>query len=105
MPIAQDLDATETLGFVSELRPDWVVVDHCGLDATWHELVMDSCKKIAAIDDLGDRKLSCDIVLDQKLAASADKYQNKVLENCEKNKDIDMHLDGEVCNADFERLY
>lgn len=82
LPVSQDLDAIETLGVVSKLRPNWVVVDHYGLDATWHELVRDRCEKIAAIDDLGDRKLSCDIVLDQNLGASAEKYENKVSENC-----------------------
>ena len=39
-----------------------------------------------------------------------EQYENNLkpifekLKNCEKNKDIDMHLDGETCHAGFKRL-
>ena len=45
---------------------DWVVVDHYRLDALWHNRVLDNggAKRILVIDDLADRPLSCDLLVD-----------------------------------------
>lgn len=46
-------------------RPQWVIVDHYGLDAIWHDLARSAwgCA-VVAIDDLGDRNLAADILVD-----------------------------------------
>lgn len=45
--------------------PNWVVVDHYGLDAVWHEAARArwGCA-ILAIDDLADRSLAADVLVD-----------------------------------------
>lgn len=44
---------------------DWCVVDHYGLDATWHQQARVMSKHIMVIDDLANRALDCDLLLDQ----------------------------------------
>lgn len=60
-----DQDARETTDALREFAPDWMVLDSYAFDARWHEHVSDALGcKLAAIDDLADRALDCDIVID-----------------------------------------
>lgn len=46
--------------------PVWIVVDHYGLDSHWHDAIKREygCN-VAIIDDLANRNLRCDLLLDQ----------------------------------------
>jgi UDP-2,4-diacetamido-2,4,6-trideoxy-beta-L-altropyranose hydrolase len=44
---------------------DWLVVDHYALDARWARAMRPSCRGFMAIDDIADRELDCDLLLDQ----------------------------------------
>lgn len=44
---------------------DWCVVDHYGLDARWHQTARGFAKHLMVIDDLANRTLDCDLLLDQ----------------------------------------
>lgn len=58
-------DAEQTWAAIAGLECAWIVVDHYGLDAAWHEaLRMRAPWKLAAVDDLHDRPLSVDLLLD-----------------------------------------
>lgn len=48
-----------------DFRPDWVIVDHYGLDAVWHHCARSfwGCS-VAVIDDLANRDLAPDILID-----------------------------------------
>ena len=83
LPVSQTQDANETVEVICELDPDWIIVDHYALDATWLSIVEKPKAKILVIDDLGDRELICDVLVDQNLGASAEKYHGKLLSNCE----------------------
>ena len=83
MPVSQTQDANETVKVIYELDPDWIIVDHYALDAIWLSIVEKSNAKILVIDDLGDRELICDVLLDQNLGASAEKYHGKLPSNCQ----------------------
>jgi UDP-2,4-diacetamido-2,4,6-trideoxy-beta-L-altropyranose hydrolase len=48
-----------------EAPVDWLVVDHYRLDARWGRAMRSRCHQILAIDDLADRDLECDLLLDQ----------------------------------------
>lgn len=50
---------------LGERRFDWCVVDHYALDAVWHQAARRFAKRIMVIDDLADRPLDCDVLLDQ----------------------------------------
>ena len=78
LTVSQEIDAMQTLRVFYEFRPDWVIVDHYSINNEWHEIFKKNFAKIMVIDDLGDRKLRCDILLDQNLGACKAKYNSKV---------------------------
>lgn len=62
-------DAQETVSILQTKVPDWVVVDHYAFDARWHKAVAECLNThIAVIDDLGDRDLYGDLLIDHNLA-------------------------------------
>ncbi len=62
-------DASETAAALSDFAPDWVVLDSYAFDARWHDAVRaDLDCKIAQIDDLADRSLACDLLIDHTFA-------------------------------------
>lgn len=58
---------------------DWLICDHYGLDAKYHNLMYEIAKKIMVIDDLADRMLNCDIVMDQTFNRSEKDYKPLLL--------------------------
>ena len=73
----QDQDAAESLAILAEAglpSPDWLVVDHYGLDACWQQRFLDGLSptshiRLLVIDDLADRQHIADILLDQNFFA------------------------------------
>lgn len=59
--------ALASAGWTSEERPDWIVVDHYALDASWESRFHQQGAQLLVIDDLADRDHECDILLDQNL--------------------------------------
>jgi UDP-2,4-diacetamido-2,4,6-trideoxy-beta-L-altropyranose hydrolase len=58
-------DAVDTSEALADWRPDWVVVDHYSFDARWHSLVAGTLNSsIAVIDDLADRDLAANLLVD-----------------------------------------
>ncbi|WP_225580911.1 UDP-2,4-diacetamido-2,4,6-trideoxy-beta-L-altropyranose hydrolase [Acidovorax sp. ACV02] len=76
-------DAAATLRALGTLRPDWLVIDHYGLDARWHEAVRRAAPRLLAIDDLANRPLAVDAVLDPSPCAEAAAYRALSTEGCE----------------------
>jgi UDP-2,4-diacetamido-2,4,6-trideoxy-beta-L-altropyranose hydrolase len=72
-------DAAETIAELSD-DMDWVTVDHYAFDAHWHRAVANGLQaKIAVIDDLGDRSLAADFVIDHNpVGNSSIKYANSI---------------------------
>ena len=67
-PVSAERDARETVQALGADRPNHVVVDHYSLDAEWHGRVSTAIKApVAAIDDLADRPLDVDLLIDQNL--------------------------------------
>ena len=63
--IDQARDAAETAAALQRWRPDWLVVDSYAFDARWHQAVRAALGcRVAAIDDLADRPLAADLVID-----------------------------------------
>lgn len=69
------VDASHTVDALVKFRPDWVVVDHYSIDAQWHANVASRLNvRIAAIDDLGDRMMQVDVLIDHNVSTD---HRNK----------------------------
>jgi UDP-2,4-diacetamido-2,4,6-trideoxy-beta-L-altropyranose hydrolase len=69
--VVADLSPAATLGALKANRPDWMVVDHYQLGADWHRAIRSSIGSIFVIDDLMDRPLDADAILNQNLIPDA----------------------------------
>jgi UDP-2,4-diacetamido-2,4,6-trideoxy-beta-L-altropyranose hydrolase len=82
---SQKLDAVEFQLALNKYNIDYldlVIVDHYGIDHEWHKLVKIFTKKLFVIDDLGDRTLDCDYLLDQTFGCKKEKYRPLVNDSC-----------------------
>ena len=79
----QGNDAAETMAVLSleQLQPDWLIVDHYGIEADWEQRMRWGCKRILVIDDLANRRHDCDLLLDQSLRDN-NPYISWVPHNC-----------------------
>lgn len=78
-------DAEETRAAIAATgsRPDWLIVDHYGLDHRWESAMRSSANRIMAIDDMALRSHDCDLLLDQNLdARPQERYTGKVPSAC-----------------------
>lgn len=79
--VSQEEDVQETLSILQQhsINPDWFVLDHYGIDYRWHQITRQTGANIFCIDDLANRRLHCDILLDQNLYHhSARRYSGSV---------------------------
>jgi UDP-2,4-diacetamido-2,4,6-trideoxy-beta-L-altropyranose hydrolase len=78
-------DAKETMRLLSDEHLDWIIVDHYKLDYLWHKKMRGCCRNVMVIDDLANRKLDCDILLDQNYCDSFEnRYDQLVPKHCRK---------------------
>lgn len=77
-------DAVETVAALADFQPDWLVVDHYAFDARWHDHVRrDLGCRLMAIDDLADRSLSVEVLLDANFAEDhTEKYAGRLERRC-----------------------
>ena len=75
-------DADETIGALRGQRPDWLVVDHYGIDHRWHRRLIPRTRNLLVIDDLADRWLHCNVLLDQTFGRKREEYENRVNDDC-----------------------
>lgn len=66
-------DALLTADLARQQNVNWIFVDHYGLDAAWEA---QQPVPVMAMDDMFDRPHQCQILLNQNLGASAEKYAN-----------------------------
>jgi len=78
-------DALQTGTIIASLQPDWLVVDHYGIDQHWETVLKPHFKKLMVIDDLADRAHSCDLLLDQNWFGeiTPSRYQGLVPSHCQ----------------------
>lgn len=78
--VSQQTDFEQSKQYILEFQPDWIVVDHYALDQYWEQRAATLCERIFVIDDLGDRRHHCSILLDQTYGCLASKYDGLVPE-------------------------
>ena len=90
---SQDQDVADCLDSLrrgGSKCPDWLVVDHYGLDARWESLLLTGLAdstispKLFVIDDLADRPHKADVLLDQNFFGEAtyERYKSLVPQHC-----------------------
>jgi len=71
--VSQQDDAIDTIEALRAEQPDWVVVDHYAFGADWHDRIRAQLGcRVAVIDDLADRPLSADLIVDHNFHPSHD---------------------------------
>ncbi len=73
-------DAEETIERIGTREVDWMIVDHYGIDHRWHKKVRSKASRVMVIDDLADRKLDCDLLLDQNYYKDASQRYSKLVD-------------------------
>ena len=58
-------DAEQSIRALGADRPDWMVVDHYGLDVEWEQRLKPFVGRLLVIDDHTGRSHDCDVLLDQ----------------------------------------
>lgn len=80
---SEDAEQTRLAIEASGVKPDWLIVDHYGLDQRWESALRTTVERIMVIDDLADRRHDCDLLLDQNLVSQFQtRYTNKVPAAC-----------------------
>lgn len=67
-------DAEETNTILASIKPEWVIVDHYGIDERWENIVKQACNHIFVIDDLANRRHACNSILDSSFARDPQDY-------------------------------
>ncbi|MEH6822370.1 MAG: UDP-2,4-diacetamido-2,4,6-trideoxy-beta-L-altropyranose hydrolase [Motiliproteus sp.] len=75
-------DAEQARQYLQDLQPDWLVVDHYGLDVRWEQQLRPVCNRLMVIDDLADRVHDCDLLLDQTFGREVTAYKPWVPSHC-----------------------
>ncbi len=57
-------DASQTIDILKDIKCDYLVVDHYGIDFNWENLVTSYTKYLVVIDDLANRIHKCDALID-----------------------------------------
>jgi UDP-2,4-diacetamido-2,4,6-trideoxy-beta-L-altropyranose hydrolase len=82
LSVTQEKDSDDCINALGVDEFDWLIVDHYSLDEEWEKKLKRYCSKILVIDDLADRKHSCDILIDQTYGRKKDSYKALVPSKC-----------------------
>ena len=67
-------DINQCLNLISDKNSFSIIVDHYGVDEEWLGIAKKSCGKLIVLDDLAQRRLDVDIVVNQNLGWRAKDY-------------------------------
>lgn len=76
-------DALASTAVLGNESIDWIVVDHYGLDGQWESVLKQHTDYLMVIDDLADRRHTCDLLLDQNPGRMPQDYQALIDPRCE----------------------
>lgn len=71
--VTQAEDAGQTIEALYGEAPDWLVVDHYGIDSEWEKPLRPHVGKLMVIDDIANRPHKCDLLVDQNYSAEGER--------------------------------
>jgi len=71
----EDVALTSAALEASGEKPDWLVVDHYGLDVRWETALRPYAQRLMVIDDLANRAHNCDALVDPTYGETAERYK------------------------------
>ncbi|WP_071393412.1 UDP-2,4-diacetamido-2,4,6-trideoxy-beta-L-altropyranose hydrolase [Bacillus tuaregi] len=77
-----EIDAEQTKALLQGYTVDWLMVDHYAISLEWEHVLKGIAKRIMVIDDLGDRKHDCDLLMDPTALDAPLKYRSLVPPYC-----------------------
>ncbi|CAA7623559.1 UDP-2,4-diacetamido-2,4,6-trideoxy-beta-L-altropyranose hydrolase [Magnetospirillum sp. SS-4] len=77
-PLPEGCESEPAALMAAAAPPDWLVVDHYGLDESYEQALRGWAGRILVLDDLADRRHDCDLLLDQTPGREADRYAGLV---------------------------
>jgi UDP-2,4-diacetamido-2,4,6-trideoxy-beta-L-altropyranose hydrolase len=81
--VSQVEEAEQTVAALDGEHPDWIVVDHYGLDGAWESAVRPHAGGLLAIDDLANRAHRCEVLVDQNFSdEGSSRYEKWVSGAC-----------------------
>jgi UDP-2,4-diacetamido-2,4,6-trideoxy-beta-L-altropyranose hydrolase len=82
--VSQGEDAAQTIAALRGDDPEWIVVDHYGLDVEWERALRPRAGRLLVIDDLANRTHDCDALLDQNYSEEGERrHAGLVPDRCE----------------------
>ena len=76
-------DAKQTILSLGSERPEWMVVDHYGLDVEWEQRLKPFVERLLVIDDHSGRSHDCNVLLDQNYSENgAEWYRGLIPTTC-----------------------
>ena len=79
--VSQEEDAEQVINLLAGIQPQWLVVDHYGIDETWEQRLLPHAHQIMVIDDLANRRHKCSLLLDQNYTSTA-RYRSLIPNDC-----------------------
>lgn len=89
---SQQQDAQMCEPILADIRSDWLIVDHYAIDYRWHNTLKPYYDQLMVIDDLADRNLSADLMLNQNYGANELAYDSLVGQACKLLLGLDFAL-------------
>lgn len=81
---SQEQDIEACLPILEKTSPDWLIIDHYGIDSRWEKMARPTTQNVMVIDDLADREHDCDLLLDQNWfqGSLSARYRHKIPTHC-----------------------
>ena len=71
-------DITECLDLMRRNEDFSIIVDHYGVNEEWLRIAKEACRKLIVLDDLAERRMDVDIIINQNLGWTAADYVHLV---------------------------
>ena len=81
--VSVNQDVSETSSIVKRQKPDWLVIDHYGINVLWESHLHELVPKIMVIEDLTNRSHNCEALLNHNFSLhKIDQYRDHIPRDC-----------------------